>query len=51
MSKSNKIQLYYYSILIISIIWLLILPKPIKNFAPIIFAIPTFPVFVFSFYK
>ena len=49
MSKSSKIQIYFYSILIISIIWLFIFPKPIKNFAPIIFGIPTFPVFIFNF--
>ncbi|URC11982.1 hypothetical protein [Flavobacterium sp. B183] len=49
MSKSYKIQIYFYSILIISIIWLFIFPKPIKNFAPIIFGIPTFPVFIFNF--
>jgi hypothetical protein len=49
MSKSSKIQIYFYSILIISIIWLFIFPKPIKNFAPIIFGIPTFPVFMFNF--
>jgi hypothetical protein len=51
MSKSTKIQIYFYSILIISIIWLLIFPKPIKNFAPIVFAIPTFPVFGFNSYN
>ncbi len=49
MNKSSKIQIYFYSILIISIIWLFIFPKPIKNFAPIIFGIPTFPVFIFNF--
>lgn len=49
MSKSSKIQIYFYSILIISIVWLFIFPKPIKNFAPIIFGIPTFPVFIFNF--
>ncbi|MBE8724624.1 hypothetical protein [Flavobacterium hungaricum] len=49
MSKS-KLQLYFYSILVASIVWLLIFPKPLKNFAPIIFAIPTFPVFVFNFF-
>jgi len=49
MSKSTKIQIYFYSILIISIIWLFIFPKPIKNFAPIIFGIPTFPIFLFNF--
>ena len=49
MSKSSKIQIYFYSILIISIVWLFIFPKPIKNFAPIIFGISTFPVFIFNF--
>lgn len=49
MSKSTKIQIYFYSILIISIFWLFVFPKPIKNFAPIIFGIPTFPVFIFNF--
>ena len=49
MSKSTKIQIYFYSILIISIIWLFIFPKPFKNFAPIIFGIPTFPFFIFNF--
>ena len=49
MSKSYKIQIYFYSILIISIIWLFIFPKPIKNFAPIIFGIPTLPFFIFNF--
>jgi hypothetical protein len=49
MSKSSKIRIYFYSILTISIIWLFIFPKPIKNFAPIIFGIPTFPVFIFNF--
>ncbi|PAM95176.1 hypothetical protein B4N84_07820 [Flavobacterium sp. IR1] len=49
MSKSSKIQIYFYSILIVSIIWLFIFPKPIKNFAPIVFGVPTFPVFIFNF--
>lgn len=49
MSKSTKIKVYFYLVLIISIIWLLIFPKPIKNFAPIVFVIPTFPVFIFCY--
>ena len=49
MSKSTKIKIYFYSILVISIIWLFILPKPIRNFAPIIFGVPTFPIFIFNF--
>jgi hypothetical protein len=49
MSKSRKIQIYFYFLLIISIIWLFAFPKPIKNFAPIIFGIPTFPFFIFNF--
>jgi hypothetical protein len=51
MSKSTKIKIYFYSILVISIIWLLIFPKPIRNFAPIVFVIPTFPVFAFGSYN
>ncbi|MCC9018607.1 hypothetical protein [Flavobacterium lipolyticum] len=51
MSKSSKIQIYFYSILLFNIIWLFIFPKPIKNFSPIIFAIPTFPVFALSSYN
>ena len=49
MSKSHKIQIYFYSLLIISVIWLFIFPKPIKNFAPIVFGIPTIPFFIFNF--
>ena len=37
--------------LIVSIVWVLILPKPIKNFAPIFFGVPTFPVFGFNYYN
>lgn len=50
MNKS-KVQIYFYSILIISLIWLFFLPKPVKNFAPIIFVVPTFPIFVFCFFN
>jgi hypothetical protein len=50
MKQQTKVQIYFYSILIVSIIWLVIFPKPLRNFAPIIFVIPTFPVFAFRFY-
>lgn len=48
-AETYQIQIYFYSILIISIIWLFIFPKPIKNFAPIIFGVP--PVCFQSFYR
>ncbi|CAH0334557.1 hypothetical protein FVB9288_00145 [Flavobacterium sp. CECT 9288] len=51
MHKSTKIKIYFYSILSLSIIWLFIFPKPIKNFAPIVFVIPTFPVFALNSYN
>ncbi len=50
MNKS-KVQIYFYIILFISIVWLFLLPKPLKNFAPIIFGIPTFPVFAFCYFN
>ena len=49
MNKPTKIKMYFYTMLIISIIWLFIFPKPIKNFSPIIFGIATFPIFIFNF--
>lgn len=51
MNKSTKIKIYFFSIFILSLIWLLVLPKPFKNLAPIIFIIPTLPVFIFKFYN
>lgn len=51
MKKLIKIQIYFYLILVVSIIWILVLPKPIKNFAPIFFGFLTFPVFGFSYYN
>ncbi|WP_289662649.1 hypothetical protein [Flavobacterium panacagri] len=49
MSKSSKTLICFYSILVVSIIWLFVFSKPIKNFAPIVFGIPTFPIFIFNF--
>ncbi|MFD1605176.1 hypothetical protein ACFSJW_01135 [Flavobacterium artemisiae] len=46
-----RILIYFYTILFISVVWLLFFPKPLKNFAPIIFAVPTFPVFAFNFFN
>ena len=51
MSKSIRNQAYFYLILMASIIWLLILPKPLRNYAPIVFIIPTFPFFMFNYYS
>ncbi|SEJ10063.1 hypothetical protein [Flavobacterium terrigena] len=51
MNKSTRNQVYFYLILTASIIWLIILPKPFRNYAPIIFIIPTFPFFMFNYYS
>ena len=50
MNDSTKYQVYFYVVLLVSIIWLFLFSKPIRNFAPIIFVIPTFPVFLFKYY-
>lgn len=50
MNDSTKFQVYFYVVLLVSIIWLFLFSKSIRNFAPIIFVIPTFPVFLFKYY-
>ena len=51
MNIFRRNQIYFYSIFTVSIIWLLILPKPLRNYAPFIFILPTFPFFMFNYYS
>ena len=51
MIKFTRPQAYFYFVLSVSIIWFLLSPKPSRNYAPIIFMIPTFPYFMLNYYS
>src|SRR5690606_7819165 len=43
-------KVYFSLVLVASIIWIFVFPKPAKNFAPIVFLVPTFPLFIINYY-
>ena len=50
MRKIATLPIYYYSVLLISVLWIIFLPKPIQNYAPVFFGLLCFPVFGLNYY-
>ncbi len=50
MTHSTKNKVYFCSLLVVSVIWLVVFPKPVSNYAPLVFMLSTFPFFMFNYY-
>lgn len=49
-NTNQKLTSYYFVLVTVSLCWLFLLEKPMRNYAPIIFSIATIPVFYLNYY-